>query len=644
MSQRLTALAETPAQARCASILAPQAAIVALSPAADYWCEQAGRPAISIETLCAETDLYPLGEANIGRIEALSDRVDSLADRFLGRFPEQRDLSLRAFFHFLKANCDGIVIRIEQVWRAIDALKPRRLGAFQMPAYEVTGITSFDKPAWGLASRLVPPIARVHGTPIEWLEASEQDAQGHGEAVTRRAARSPSLPSRIAGLLRLLVSRHQGVSALPDAPLLLHALFGDLGVSIIERWKARGFRAAILSEFLAQNDVASDQAWQDAAQELWSAVKNDEVVRGLLSHRGVEFSEWLAPQLGRIILERYPAMLAASRRAERHFPGLQRSLIVAGGIVDTHYVIARAARRWNIPFVSHHYGGFVGFSLLPMHERYDLAECDYFLCGGLGSRDTLREPSPLSRWNPKVRRARPVAVGLPWLDAEYRSQRRGRMRRPGRRVMVVVNAIVGDCRYLGYVFPPEIAYWRFKRRVISELTRLGMEVIVKLPLSGRYPQHAPPLETWLSERNRAAVEIIRDVPLQDCLDRADAFVLESPSTPLLHVVATDKPLLLYVDRTVYRLVPTARELLRERCALFAESKEEFFAQLPRWAAHFPSRKAYPVDDRFLVKFLLGKTSSRAAERTARFLERVATGHPLSDDVLDSISRENSSAA
>jgi hypothetical protein len=641
VGQTLIALAETPAQARAVCALAPRAAIVTLGPAVDYWCERAGRAAIPIESICPETELYPLGEQNIDRIEALCDRVDVLAETFLGRFPEHSDLSLRAFFHFLKANCDGIVIRIEQILRAIESLKPSRLAAFRTSGFEVSGITSFDKPAWGLTSRLVPPIAELHGIPIEWYDAREESAESVEHVPVVRAPATSCRPrSKAVQFFSRLMRRSRKTSPMRDEPLLLHALFDDLGVSIVEAWKARGFPVAALGDFVARDNSAADPAWQGAVEDLWQAITGDEAVRELLTHRSVRFGEWLTPHFRKIVLERYPALLADAQRAERRFRTLQRSLIVAGGLVDSHYVIARVAQRWKVPFVSHHYGGFLGFSLLPMHERYDLAECDYFLCGGFEGRNTFLLPSPLSRWNPKVRRARPVAVGLPWVDAGYQRRSPRRRAASSRRVMVVVNATVGDCRYLGYVFPPEIAYWHFTRRVIRELARLGMEVVVKLPLRGRYPQHTPPLEQWLRDANVPVVEVIREVPLSDCLDRADAFVLESPSTPLLHVVATDKPLLLYIDRRVYRLVPMARELLRGRCAVFAESDEEFFSHLPRWAANYPPADKYRVDDRFLMKFLIGRTDSAAAERTARFLERAAMEHPLSDAVLDSISREN----
>jgi hypothetical protein len=289
-----------------------------------------------------------------------------------------------------------------------------------------------------------------------------------------------------------------------------------------------------------------------------------------------------------------------------------------------------------VPFVSHHYGGFIGYSLLPMHERFDLAECDYFLCGGDGAAATLACPSPLARWRDGVKRAAPVPVGSPWMDTLVESARgqcpeAGPGTRP--RVMIILSALVGDNRYLGYVYPPEIGYWRFTRRLVGTLAaERDLTVVVKPPLRNRYAQLRSPLFDWLAGQDLPNVEVMEDVALKDCLNAADAFIVDSPSTPLLHVVATNKPVLAYIDGTVYRLVPLARELLARRAALLAETESEFFDGLQRFLQR-PQWSRGPVDDAFLRQFCTYGGDGRSAERCANFLREVSEGHALGDSGL-----------
>jgi hypothetical protein len=117
------------------------------------------------------------------------------------------------------------------------------------------------------------------------------------------------------------------------------------------------------------------------------------------------------------------------------------------------------------------------------------------------------------------------------------------------------------------------------------------------------------------------------------MGQADAFVLEGPSTPLLHVVATQRRLLLYADRNVYRLVPEAREALRRRASVFAETEQEFFLGLEGFLERCAAGlEQGPVDDTFLERFCLGGRG-RALDRMSDFLWKVHAGHPLGEESL-----------
>ncbi|MFN4276621.1 MAG: hypothetical protein ACK4FJ_09980 [Ferrovibrio sp.] len=648
------AFAETVGQAKAALIADSACILVAVTPVVDDWAEREGHTYWRADALMPENCFAELAQTTIDLVEAAADRVDTLKRGILLANPHDADISLRGYFHYLKANLDGYFIRLEQIAAALTILKPARLIAFRLPDEPVqTGITSFDKPVWGATSRLAPRVAEARHIPVDWLDhpgdnplapapaaPTEPETLSLSPAAIHPSAAKPALWVRI--LHRLFPARQSGAATRTanNAPLLLHAQFKDLGDAIIENWVARGGEIATMQEFLDR--YADPDSIQPADQEtcrlLWQAILNDPEIHAMLTRYGVPLFSCIEGQWRTIVVDLFPALLSLQRRARQALSRRDRNVVfLAGGMVDSNYIWGRAAHRAGAPFVSHHYGGFLGYALLPMHERYDMADCDYFLCGGLESAETFRQPSPLTRWRASTRRARPVAVGMPWVEEIMQTSRKHAAvaQRGQRRLMVILNAMVGDCRYMGYVFPSELAYWRFCKTLIERLAIIpDMEIIVKPPLHSRYPQLRSPVEDWIRTLTAPNISILPEIPLRDCLDRADAFVTESPSTPLLHLIATDKPVLAYIDREVYRLQPGARDALRRRCAVFAETEADFlaettaFAKQPRWSTT-------PVDDDFLYKYVIGR--GQAAQRAVDFLFAAARRHPLSDAALDRIS-------
>ena len=57
------------------------------------------------------------------------------------------------------------------------------------------------------------------------------------------------------------------------------------------------------------------------------------------------------------------------------------------------------------------------------------------------------------------------------------------------------------------------------------------------------------------------------------LDKADIFILEMPSTPLLEALTTSKPIIVMVDPRSISFVPAAKKIIQKRVTI-AESGDE----------------------------------------------------------------------
>ena len=625
---------ETETQLRYVAKEYPATQVVVMTPCADYMAQNLGIDVISIEDLCNEADLLPISEEIINTVEDMCDYADKMSQTIIKSRYANRILSLRAYFHFIKQNFDSYVIRIEQIALAIEQLSPKTVLIFEPTPFRQVGLSVQDKPVLGLTTQLVPLVAKSKGIPI--VEIGLQSTK-----VERATTNSlPVVPSnsvswahRIKNIpifLDKYLKQFRLEKPLTDAPLLLHSLYSDLGSGIVDQWTASGGYAFGLSEWLNKfgSPNPTDQMCAQG-ERLWKRLSNDLSVRSLVSYKGIKLWPFFEGILEQIFRVHYPKLLAEIKLGKKAFRSGSMALL-SGGIVGSNYIFGRICHRYRIPFFSYHFSGFTGFSILPTHERYDLAECDFFICGGSGAMEGLRAPPPQARWRTGVKRAVPIPTGLPWLQDEMKNYRQPRVfgNKQVRRIMVILSALVGDCRYLGYTFIPEIENSRSMFRVVKRLLEEEIEIVIKQPLKNRYPQQTHPVVLWLESNEFSNVVFADDVDLMECLNLADAFVMESPSTPLLKLATTRVPILLNVDRRYYLLVSRARELLQRRCAVFAEDMESFMLGLEEFLT-IHVKNGLPVsgdvDDTFLHEFGIG-SDNNSSENVVSFVREKIDNH------------------
>lgn len=583
-------LVETPGQLDSV-IVRDDVLPVAVNPVVGLHAERTGATVSTIEDFCPETTLNDLCPDVIDRVSKLLTRIDRLLVETVDA-PALDLVSAFAYFHHVACAMGSAIIRAEQVRAVLDLHPGAAVLCFRLPFYEVERFDAFGKPVWSLASRLFAETAGTEGRDVAWI-AHPDDSP----AAPIAAAPAP-------------VPVPPWDRPAPGDRILMVGYGSDLQDRVHELWRRHPGSVVVGFDWLVEEAMRKPCYRPQAECELlWRRLSEDPSVAAALMWRGVDLSVLLRPLLERIVVKALPGLIVRAAVYRDAF-SQRRGVVLTGGMVEANYVLARAAREAGVPMVSYHYGGFLGFSLLPIHERYDMAECSHFLCGGPGSLRTFAEPSPLTRWISSVPRARPVVTGLPWVQALVRQSRDEDLpqtRRTGpRRVMVILSAIVGDIRYIGYVYPPEFADVALHRRIITTLAAMrDVEVVVKPPLLSRYPQLRHPVVDWLSAQPLDHVRVLNEVPLSECLAEADAYVLATPSTPLLHIVSTDKPLLLHLDRRVFRMVPEAAAALRRRASVYAEDTAAFFDGLETFFDRWDGRPHGPVDDGFLHNFLTG---------------------------------------
>jgi hypothetical protein len=633
-------IAETTLQATLIKDHYPGTRIVALTPEVDYWAEETGAECLSIESLFFEREHRDLGRETIERSEAVVDIIDRYLAVFFAEKPYVSVLSFGAYFHYLNSILDGFVLRVEQIISVIRMLSPDRIVCFRMSPYKFTGITSHDHPVWGITSHLLPIVARQFGIGIDWISFDDSNLKvTSAKQVLDEVEPIGTKPSRETtfGLGRSLSRLWEFFSkpnhappnaACDEAPLLITSLSCDWGNQVEIEWQKIGGRVTSIGQaFSLVGNCRFRQESQELMGQLLEAIQDDIDFQNAFLWKGINVYEFIKEWFHTIFVAKFPNLIntaECSWRAlvvERKY---ENAAILAGGWVGDHYIIARIANLVGLPIISAHYSGFIGYSLIPKHERFDMAWCDYFLCGGRISQSVLSEPSKQAAWNNKVKRANPLALGFPWVYSVFcrRATARLRNREDPLRVMVILNSINGDCRDLGFVTPPEIEYWRFTRRLVMTLLgKAHVEVIIKFPLRGRYPQLLTPLELWVEKHASKRVTFIHEIPFSECLESADAYAIEGPSTSLLYAVATNRPLLVYINKQDYLLDSRAADALAKRSSVFGTCESGFFRGLEAFLEKEQPAYIEP-DDTFIRDFVFDPSKKNPARRIAEFIKNI----------------------
>ena len=240
--------------------------------------------------------------------------------------------------------------------------------------------------------------------------------------------------------------------------------------------------------------------------------------------------------------------------------------------------ILLAARGLSIPVVIYQHGGFMGTCEDTAVEFRELPYADYLLTYGEGaSRYFESYPKLLER-----KLARSIAVGSSRCDEVLRK----------RKLPIAEHVLQKDKPNILYASRPVKAHPYLKGnnmptvnfiRMQQALFRLFDEYrdfhfVYKMhianTISGELAMHyCPECEVISNEQHlqqgRQFGELLRHV---------DAIILDVPSTGLLESVVTDKPLIVYADKTFGPLLDHAKTSLRKR-AIVAESENDFIAEV-----------------------------------------------------------------
>ena len=116
--------------------------------------------------------------------------------------------------------------------------------------------------------------------------------------------------------------------------------------------------------------------------------------------------------------------------------------------------------------------------------------------------------------------------------------------------------------------------------------------------------------------NRKLTEVMWDV---------DGIIVDLPSTALLEVLLTDKPILAYVDKAAIQMLESAKQLLRKR-AILPETAEEFVAEVEKFLAGNELEDICYTNDEFLLAYGTHSNNGQPVSRIASTISKILGPH------------------
>ncbi len=304
-----------------------------------------------------------------------------------------------------------------------------------------------------------------------------------------------------------------------------------------------------------------------------------------------------------------------------------------GCVITTHagpeeVGFLHAAGQLDIPRIIYQHGGFVGSSEHILWENTDLANADWEFVYGEGVADYLNQRRQLYHDH----RAQPVALGSSRLDTllakhhprqvqQVRSKLRIKPEKP--MILYIPTMLRGHLSYLCCCDYPDVSYFELQVQVIQLFQRFKDFCFI-------YKSFVDAVKNPIHQFIRNSGSNILDITsprLTKLMWAADAIIVDFPSTGLLEVLLTDKPLIIYADHRALRMLSEAKQMLRKRATL-AETPEEFLQQIEQFLDKGDFASVQNPDTSFLRAYGTFLNDGCSAERAATAIKAIIEGRPF----------------
>jgi len=582
---------------------------VAMDPDAAWLLWKEGVPYLRLEDGYDEMDLYQRADGVLAEQAAWAKQIDQALQSLVPDFGQAGFRPAYMYLHYLKLLFDAFYSRSFILQQVFERWQPRGIWyiAGELPPLVPERPLIFSSSIYPLSFPQMAARREIEMHPLPRKEASLRSAFYHPPPVLSvlRTIRRTALQWQ-ARWKRPSMSSNGSIR-----PLLIHAAY-DLKAIADEALRKK---IPILNwdefEKPIRTQVAGAER-RDIAQQMaaaWKVLYDTPAFRSPTQPLGFDFWPLAELRLKRwwhvIIPEQWVAFEAARRHATSHplagvaLPNLMDH--VSRGILH-------GLKAAGVPSFLYQHGGFVGPCPAPVWDINDLWHADYELAYGDGTSDYFRS----RRAGGNEIRAVPISVGSTVLERLVHEHRNGASSQVGQTVMLVPNVLPGIDKHLHCASVPDVT----AAQAQASLVLLAREFPKFRFLFKAFHYQLDTPAVRLASEKGSNCRVIRYGGLLKTLGSVDAFILDFPSTALLQALATDRSVIVLVDKRFLKMDREALTLLRRR-ALVGETLEEFIDLARAFLSKGDLSRLKNPDDQFLKLYGThvqdGKSVNRALD-------------------------------
>ena len=395
-------------------------------------------------------------------------------------------------------------------------------------------------------------------------------------------------------------------------------------------WKDRGgtvknFKKDMRKWELIHQDIDKSPFLQEfgittnSLKKIWKKLKLDPEITKHFEYNGINFFSIVSPWLEKFIYIAFPRCVLAEEFIEKLIVDTGASAFFTPSIAfNTQLAAILTCKRLHIKTFNVQHGA-MGFTKSFVLEYTDYRNIDYALVYGPGVANYFRlEYKTDSRKNI----AKPIAIGNPILHDIYHKYRNMSHQSPGRkrRIIYVPTAIEPEFTYYSWSGYPPMWYTHFHMKVIDLVKRFpDVTLYIK-----SYPSLTieDPLQMYVKDKNiKNVVFLPRNIDVTHYLNKADLFINDFPSTSLLKILCTKKPVIVYFNPKYFDMPTEAQKILKKRAELYT-IENKFFNAIKKYCKKIEWPEINNPDDSFLHQYGICDPNITPQEKLVNHLQSV----------------------
>jgi hypothetical protein len=564
------------------------------------------------------------------------EKVDQWLQREIPGFKELNFKPAHANFCFLKRFFDQLIIITFQLNNVLEKLRPSTVYYFKPGKDQLNERLIFHQ---NLVGRILPLLTLLLG--IEPGEISMKALDGIPENEnTSTGFSSPTLKQQVLEKLPKEITSELGTLKQQGLGnyfrIIPNRLWGKEKILVVKNGYDVGSVVTELARLGFQLELSwvlkgrQDSDIRETMSKQWANLFEYQELSCFLPQQNEELWNLAKERLffwwHQVIPETWEIFLKAREKLES-----QR----VRGIVTTSpggqwrhrdIAILLASKSLSIPIIMYQHGGFVGSCQHLMWDLTDLWQADYLLCYGEGVQSYFRERN--THYQEPM--AKPLAIGSSRLDSlvshEFQQktiERKSYARENSRQlVLYIPTAFRMVDRYLCCDSYEDISYLHLQQSIIRAIQKnRNIQLVYKAFLG---TPSANVIPEFIRKQAPDAI-IIENVKLYEIMWTVDKIIVDFPSTALLEVLLTDKPILSYVEKDSIHMLEAAKELLRKRVHL-AETAEEFISKLNNFLESNEIEGVCRTNEEFLLHYGTYSPDGQSVSRSASTITEILSRH------------------